>query len=340
MLLVPVTLFASAALAIILGYLLANRDLRVTANRIFIALVTLYLLQSLLVSLRWGYEWTALRLPMGLVAALIPSCTWLAFRALTGLSRQVIGMALIPALGGWAALVVAPDLADLFIPLVYLGFGLLILLQVLRENEPPALTPLGNARQTRLAMGVIGGTLVTSAMTDGFILYDFIRTGGQSVGQAVSIVQTGFILLVGVAALFGRSSPEADAPTIEDPAPMPDAQPDDAEMQALLTRLEALFTEGGLHRDEDLSLRKLARRLGVPDRRVSESVNRLRGQNLSQFVNDFRIKDACQLLRYSDQSVLQIALTVGFASKSNFNREFARVTGQSPTAWRKASATA
>jgi AraC-like DNA-binding protein len=58
--------------------------------------------------------------------------------------------------------------------------------------------------------------------------------------------------------------------------------------------------------------------------------------NLSQYVNEYRIRDACTLLRDSDQSILQVALAVGFASKSNFNREFQRVTGQAPSVWRAA----
>lgn len=67
---------------------------------------------------------------------------------------------------------------------------------------------------------------------------------------------------------------------------------------------------------------------------MSEAVNRLRSVSLSQFVNEYRIKDACSLLDQTEQSVLQIALPVGFASKSNFNREFQRVTGTTPSAWR------
>ncbi len=34
------------------------------------------------------------------------------------------------------------------------------------------------------------------------------------------------------------------------------------------------------------------------------------------------------------QSIMQIMFEVGFLTKSNFNREFLRVTGKSPSAWR------
>lgn len=105
----------------------------------------------------------------------------------------------------------------------------------------------------------------------------------------------------------------------------------------VLDSLKRLFTKKRLHHSEDLSLRRLSRRLGLPDRKVSEAVNRVREVNLSHYVNEYRIRDACTLLRDSDQSILQVALAAGFASKSNFNRHFQRVTGQAPSAWRAAA---
>jgi AraC-like DNA-binding protein len=328
MLLVPVTLFATAALGVVLFRLLTQRDCRATADRLFVALVALYLVQSLLVSLRWGYEIEALRLPIALVAAVIPACAWIAYRSLSGRSRLGAAWAIVPVAVTWAALLGWRDAVDLLLPLMYLGFGLMILLPVMHDRDAPALSPIGDARQTRRAMGLIGATLIASAATDAFIVYDFVRNEGQTSGHLISIVQTGFVMIMGLAAASGRSGPE-EAET----APVPDmANHDDHAL--VLSRIEELFAREGLHRSEDLTLRRLSRRLGLPDRRISEAVNRLRGMNLSQFVNEYRIQDACVLLRSTDQSILQIALAVGFASKSNFNREFRRVVGQTPSEWR------
>ncbi len=57
--------------------------------------------------------------------------------------------------------------------------------------------------------------------------------------------------------------------------------------------------------------------------------------SVSQFINGFRIRDAAQMLRQSDQTILQVSLSAGFMTKSNFNREFVRVMGQTPSQWRK-----
>ena len=49
----------------------------------------------------------------------------------------------------------------------------------------------------------------------------------------------------------------------------------------------------------------------------------------------YRIAEACRLLTETDQPVTKIMFDVGFQTKSNFNGEFRRVTGMSPTAWRE-----
>ena len=79
---------------------------------------------------------------------------------------------------------------------------------------------------------------------------------------------------------------------------------------------------------------RLARRAGVPARRISSAVNRLRSANVSQYINGYRIAEACRLLRETDEPVTRIMFYAGFQTKSNFNREFLRVTGMSPRAWR------
>jgi AraC-like DNA-binding protein len=76
----------------------------------------------------------------------------------------------------------------------------------------------------------------------------------------------------------------------------------------------------------------------VPARELSAAINSVTGQNVSQFVNNRRIAEACRLLEETKQSATTIMLDVGFSTKSNFNREFRRVTGKSPRQWRAASA--
>jgi AraC-like DNA-binding protein len=98
--------------------------------------------------------------------------------------------------------------------------------------------------------------------------------------------------------------------------------------------LEAALQGRNLYRNPELSLDRLARKLVIPARRISGAVNRVRGMNVSQYVNEHRVRDACRRLAETDDPVTQIMFEAGFQTKSNFNREFLRVTGKSPSAWR------
>jgi AraC-like DNA-binding protein len=74
--------------------------------------------------------------------------------------------------------------------------------------------------------------------------------------------------------------------------------------------------------------------MGLSVRQVSNAVNRVKSMSVSQYVNDYRVREACRLLADTDEPITRIMFDAGFQTKSNFNREFLRVTGMSPKAWR------
>ena len=295
-------------------------------HQIFAALVLGYCVQSVLLSMRWGYGVSALQIPIAMMAPVLPALAWVAFQSLAGQMRRSWWAPCVGVGVCWIALLLNRDLADITIPVIYLTFGALLLMRARKGETGLALSPTVKVGQILLAMSLTGATLVLSGVMDIFVIYDFIANQGRNVGLAVSLAQVAFILIIGIAATVGRTS-NAELP----PEPDIETTAEDAE---ILSRIMALF-ENHLHRDEDLSLHKLARRVGVPDRRISNVINQTRNMNVSQFINEFRIKDACEMLSTTDQSILQISMAVGFASKSNFNREFTRVTGATPSEWRK-----
>ena len=110
--------------------------------------------------------------------------------------------------------------------------------------------------------------------------------------------------------------------------------PPDGEDLEIIRQIDTIMQTRRVFREPDLNLNRLARKAGIPARRISAAINRLRNRNVSQYVNDHRIAEACRLLADTDLPVTTIMLEVGFQTKSNFNREFRRVTGTSPMAWR------
>ncbi|MFV0332660.1 MAG: helix-turn-helix domain-containing protein [Tropicimonas sp.] len=271
---------------------------------------------------------------MILLAPLLPVTAYLAYSALSGLLTRWRLWPLALIVLNWLVYAIAPDLSDVAILVTYIGFGGLLLRLGSKGMAQVATSSINDAADICIAIYVTGAALIASGLTDVYIIYDFVRNDGQTAPLVVTFVQTAFILAIGLSGMFGRSSATAPEDAAA-PVATPQASLADSEIVA---KLERIFDTEHLHRDEDLSLRRLARRIGVPDRQVSNAINRVRDVGVSQFVNGFRIQEACALLISTDRTILDISLASGFASKSNFNREFARLMGQSPSQWRQTKA--
>lgn len=107
----------------------------------------------------------------------------------------------------------------------------------------------------------------------------------------------------------------------------------------LFQRWDNLVHSENLHQLEfGITLSQAAKKLGVPARHLSNAINQHYGTSYSVYLNDQRITEAKRLLASDAQlSITDIMLASGFSSKSNFNKEFLRVTGMSPSAYRERS---
>ena len=135
------------------------------------------------------------------------------------------------------------------------------------------------------------------------------------------------------------STTVAGAPDTESGSDVDHTLTAQSEDEQIAAQIEDLLSSTDLAKDPGLTLSRLARRASLPARSVSNAINRVHGRNVSQYINDIRIAEACRLLRESDITVTQAIYASGFQTKSNFNREFLRVTGKTPSAWRKAERT-
>lgn len=333
MIFVPLPLFATLCLVLVLFQILRTAKMSVRANQLFSVLVALYALQSLLLNLRWGYGLDETAIWIGLLAPVLPIVAYFAYLSLSDRLAPKMLWPLAILVVNWIVLIVSPDLADPLILCTFLGFGIAILKHAYLGQDVLALVQIDKIDGAMRAMMFTGAALVGSAFVDLFVIMDFIRTGGDNVGLTITLAQTGFLLLIGLAALFGQSSASANEGP-EGPLPTPDVTEEDG---AIVARMTQLFEVTALHKDTELNLRRMARRLGLPDRSVSRAINKTQNMSVSQFVNGFRIRDAAQMLRQSDQTILQVSLSAGFMTKSNFNREFVRVMGQTPSQWRQSN---
>jgi transcriptional regulator GlxA family with amidase domain len=87
--------------------------------------------------------------------------------------------------------------------------------------------------------------------------------------------------------------------------------------------------------DRPLSVRTLADRAGMSERTLARRFQEQTGTTPVQWLLATRVRRAQELLETSDASIDQIARTAGFESPVSFRSRFRRVTGISPTAYRR-----
>ncbi len=93
--------------------------------------------------------------------------------------------------------------------------------------------------------------------------------------------------------------------------------------------------------DGDLSIHDLARHLGLARHHLTQVLNGNLGKNFYQFINEYRVEEACELIRNDHErelTLLAIAFRSGFNTKSAFNSIFKRFTGLSPSEYREREA--
>ena len=105
--------------------------------------------------------------------------------------------------------------------------------------------------------------------------------------------------------------------------------------QRIRRKLEASLAQQAIYRRSDLTLPVLAGELNESPHYVSQVISQELDTSFYELVNRHRIEHAKRRLRESpEESVLSIAMDVGFNSKSAFHAAFRRCTGTTPTLFR------
>jgi len=104
-------------------------------------------------------------------------------------------------------------------------------------------------------------------------------------------------------------------------------------------KLIVVMQEEALYLDCDLTLPVLAEAAGLTAPQVSQVLNGQMNLNFFSFVNSYRIEAARRILldpKTSDTPVVELAVEVGFKSKSSFYDAFKRATNMTPTQFKRA----
>lgn len=326
MLTIPLPFFAGLVFVLTLHVSLKGVALPGT-RKIFNVFLALYAAQGIGIGLRFGYGVESLMPLLPVTAACMPPLAYLAFRSLTAMPFKKPWLHVLPPLGLALAAAFARQFVDLLLFLTFVGYGI-ALWRITRAGgeEMMAEASLQRMRPALRAAKLTSALMLFFALSDGALAIYSEFYGNAEVPLAVSVMNLAAIVAV-VAYYLWPQLPEASPKTqaSEAPAAFPE---DEATITRVSAALETLFA------DENLSLARLARRAGLPAREVSAAINRATGLNVSQFVNNRRVMEACRLLDETQRSATTILFDVGFSTKSNFNREFRRVTGTNPRQWK------
>ena len=338
---IPLPFVISLVLCLILVRMIRQGGSRLG---LFPLLVATFAAQAVLSGLNWNVGWYPARFIQPVGAAILPALCFVAFDQLHRNSPpkpSALWRHLMPALLVAALIAFWRSPIDIVLFAIYLGYGL-ALLRVARQG-PDALTAvrISDEWTAHKALVAVAVLLIATAIIDAAISLDFLLGDARQANTLLVVASVLWLAFAGYAATIADNArPDAEAATAEEsagsaasaPVPAPSCLEND---EAIAGRVDTLMREQHLYRDPDLTLTRLARRAGIPGRQISGALNRIHGRNISQIVNEYRIIDARRRLIQTHDPVTLIMLESGFGTKSNFNREFLRLTGMTPSNYRR-----
>ena len=109
--------------------------------------------------------------------------------------------------------------------------------------------------------------------------------------------------------------------------------------QGWLSALQQHMDQQHGYRTPELTIRSLGEQLAIPEHQLRRLINQHLGyRNFSDYLNHYRIAEASRRLADPEQErlpILTIALDVGYASLTPFNRAFKSRHQLTPTAYRR-----
>jgi len=203
---------------------------------------------------------------------------------------------------------------------------------------------LEERRRVRVSFLLIMGVLLVAVVGSDFInLFSrFILESGQLLIPALPSYSVSIYIFV-MTFLFSQLifKLSDDASTLISTTGGTEAKPRKNGIQQttvdpnLLENIRKTMEEEKLYARTGLTISELAESLSIQEYRLRRIINQqLKFKNFNQFLNNYRIADACLRLRESSTPISTVALDVGYASLSVFNKAFKERYGLTPTEFR------
>ena len=102
-----------------------------------------------------------------------------------------------------------------------------------------------------------------------------------------------------------------------------------------IRRMQQICTYVMAHYVHPISLNDIASEIGMNRSAFCSYFKKCKGITFSQFVTQYRLNTACELLKHSQKQTSEICFAVGFNDVPHFNRVFKESKGMSPKEYRK-----
>ena len=112
----------------------------------------------------------------------------------------------------------------------------------------------------------------------------------------------------------------------------------DLDAQKLLELLERHMIADKPFTDPDVSLKSMSTSLKIPEKHLSQIINKYKNQNFSEYMNYHRVQHAMELLKdpvHKDKTIFWVLFEAGFNSKAAFNTSFKKIAGCTPIEFKK-----
>ncbi|MBS1508509.1 MAG: helix-turn-helix transcriptional regulator [Bacteroidetes bacterium] len=122
----------------------------------------------------------------------------------------------------------------------------------------------------------------------------------------------------------------------EIPKPKPIVSNEDLSLE---NELKTQLNEKKVYRKEGLTIKELADTINTQEHKLRRLINQQLGfKNFNDFLNQYRVKEACEILSdpaQNQKTILEIAYALGYQSIGPFNKAFKEQKNTTPTAYRK-----
>ena len=218
------------------------------------------------------------------------------------------------------------QIANIVARLTSLGFVLAGLYTALRTRRGDLVDSRIRFRNIFLSgtAALIGVTLIVELITiqrDTIIILQVLQRSAIF-GITLYFLLSNFGIRSG---FFFKQIPKLKTPSVDDPQ--------------LSAKLQALMEGQKVYKKEGLTIGALAELMNEQEYKLRRVINSQLGfRNFNDFLNQYRVNDACEILSdpaQTKKTILEIAYDLGYQSLGPFNKAFKDLKGSTPTAYRK-----